>query len=291
MPIQNAMTVDVEDYFHVSAFEKIIDREDWEQLAPRVEDNTRKILDFFAEHNIQATFFVLAWVAERFPELIRDIVKEKHELACHGYYHQRVTTMTRREFRKDITSAKHCLEDTAGTSIIGYRAPSYSIGKQNPWAHDELLGAGFRYSSSVYPIRHDLYGDTRLPRFAYQCRDGLLEIPISTTRFLQQNLPMGGGGYFRLLPYFLSRWGIRRINQIEKQSAIFYFHPWEIDPEQPRQENLPLLTRFRHYNNLEKNQTKLQRLLEDFTWGPLCDVFGDKIFSSTVPAESLFETL
>lgn len=275
--ILNAMTVDVEDYFQVSAFENLIPREDWDTLAPRVEINTHTILDLFARQNVRATFFVLGWVAERFPGLIEDIVAAKHELACHGYNHQRVTTMTRREFRKDIKAAKHLLEDISGVDVIGYRAPSYSVGKSNPWAHDELLSAGFSYSSSMYPIRHDLYGDINTPRFAHMVRDGLLEIPISTASLFKQNLPMGGGGYFRLLPYQLIRWGLNRINKRDQQSAIFYFHPWEVDPDQPRQAQAALLTKFRHYHNLDKTEHKLARLLNDFQWAPVVDVFAKQL--------------
>ncbi len=274
--IRNAMTVDVEDYFQVSAFEKVIERSQWEKLVPRVEDNTQRILDLFADKNVKSTFFTLGWVAERYPDLIRRIVAEGHELACHGYEHIRVTEQTPEQFRQDIRKAKKLLEDIAGCEVKGYRAASYSINKANQrWAHEILSEAGFQYSSSVYPVKHDLYGIPDAPRFAYHPLDGqsLLEVPITTLPINKKNLPCGGGGFFRFYPYALSRWAIGRINLKEQQAAIFYFHPWEIDPEQPRQKNIPLKTRFRHYLNLSRMEQRLEQLLTDFNWDTMEKIF------------------
>ncbi len=271
--ITNAMSVDVEDYFQVSAFEKNIDPSDWDKLPCRVEHNTHKILELFKQANIHSTFFVLGWVAERYPELVREIVTHGHELASHGYAHQRATLQSREVFRDDIDRAKKLLEDISGKKILGYRAPSYSISTQNLWAHDELLKAGHEYSSSVYPVKHDLYGIPDAPRFAYRCENGLLEIPITTSKFGSKNIPAGGGGFFRFFPYTFSRWNIHRVNQKDQQPTIFYFHPWEIDPDQPRQTGISLKSQFRHYLNLNKMQPRLKQLLSDFQWDRM-----DKIF-------------
>lgn len=270
----NAMTVDVEDFFQVSAFESIISRNDWEQIPWRVGDSTNRVLDIFGEHQIKATFFTLGWVAERFPELIRRIVNEGHELACHGYSHIRVTEQSPTEFRADIEKSKALLEQIGGVAVRGYRAASYSIGRNNLWALAELEQAGFQYSSSIYPVRHDLYGMPEAPRFAYYPDNapGLLEIPVSTVRFGDNNYPAGGGGYFRLMPYWLARSLIRRINQHDQQPALFYFHPWEIDPNQPRQQ-VGLKTRFRHYLNLSRMEGRLHRLLTDFAWDRMDRIF------------------
>ncbi len=271
--ISNAMSVDVEDYFQVAAFDNIIDRSDWDSLPHRVSKNTNKILDIFKQSDIKATFFVLAWVAERYPELARRIVSEGHELASHGYAHQRATHQTRAEFKDDIVKAKKILEDIAGVKVKGYRAPSYSINKSNLWVHDELLDAGYQYSSSIYPVKHDLYGIPDAPRFAYRCDNGLLEIPITTTQIGGRNFPAGGGGFFRLYPYPLSRWIIQRGNRQDKQASIFYFHPWEIDPEQPRQGAASFKSRFRHYLNLDKTEARLKNLLKDFKWDRMDNIF------------------
>jgi polysaccharide deacetylase family protein (PEP-CTERM system associated) len=271
--ITNAMTVDVEDYFQVSAFEQCIARDQWDALPHRVEANTNKILDLFSKHNVKATFFVLGWVAERYPEIVKKIVAQGHELASHGYGHQRATLQSPQEFRDDIVKAKDILEDISGEVIKGYRAPSYSISKKNLWAQDELFKAGYLYSSSVYPVRHDLYGIPDAPRFAYQCEGGLLEIPVTTVPLFGKNFPAGGGGFFRLYPYLLSRWNIQQVNNQDKQAAIFYFHPWEIDPQQPRQHEASLKSRFRHYLNLHKTEKRLDRLLADFQWGRMDDTF------------------
>ena len=271
--ITNAMSVDVEDYFQVSAFEGHIDCSQWDSLPHRVVNNTNKILELFSESDTKATFFVLGWIAERYPELVKDIVSHGHELASHGYGHQRATQQSRSEFKNDIVKAKSILEDISGVEIKGYRAPSYSISKKNLWVHDELLAAGYQYSSSVYPVKHDLYGIPDAPRFAYQCDNGLLEIPITTTQIAGKNLPAGGGGFFRLYPYALSKWIIQRGNQQDKQASIFYFHPWEIDPDQPRQEGISLKSRFRHYLNLNKTEKRIKYLLNDFNWDRMDNIF------------------
>jgi len=275
--ITNAMTVDVEDYFQVSAFEKTVSRNDWDTISCRVEDNTNRILDLFSGNNIKATFFMLAWVAQRYPSLVRRIIDDGHELASHGYEHIRVTQQTPAQFRVDVTKTKKLLEDLSGVEIRGYRAASYSIGSKNLWAIDILAETGHQYSSSIYPIRHDLYGMPEAPRFAFRHDgSGLLEIPISTVMFGNKKSPCGGGGFFRLLPYAYSRWAINKINKKEEQSALFYFHPWEIDVNQPRFEAAPWKSRFRHYLNLEKMEGRLQRLMNDFAWGRMDQIFLDK---------------
>jgi len=273
--MKNAMTVDVEDYFQVSAFEPYIKKEKWDSLEHRVQHNTEHILDLFAEQNIKATFFTLGWVAERYPELIKRIVKEGHELASHGYEHSRVTEQTPEQFRADIDKTKQLLEDISGEKVIGYRAPSYSIGRDNLWALDILAEEGYQYSSSIYPVKHDLYGMPEAPRFVYQPIDGsdFKEIPITTLKLGSRNYPCGGGGFFRLYPYVFSCWAFKRINNIEQQSGIFYFHPWEIDPNQPKQENLAFKTKFRHYLNLKRMEGRIQSLLTDFEWDTMQAVF------------------
>lgn len=275
----NALTVDVEDYFQVSAFEGHIGRDDWDRLPARVEQNTAVILDLFAQHDVKATFFTLGWVAQRFPGLVRAIVEQGHELACHGMDHVRVTEQTPRQFREDVCQSKALLEDIGGVPVIGYRAASYSIGKSNLWALEVLEDTGFSYSSSIYPVRHDLYGMPDAPRFAFRPDNarGLLEIPVTTVSIAGKNLPCGGGGYFRLLPYALWRWGMRRVNQIDQQPGIFYFHPWEIDPAQPRQKGISFKTRFRHYLNLSRMQPRLERLLRDFRWNTVAQVYASQL--------------
>lgn len=269
------MTVDVEDYFQVSAFEGHIDRAQWDTLSCRVEVNTDRILALFDAAGVKATFFTLGWVAERYPALIRRIVEGGHELASHGYAHVRVTQQQPAEFRADVEKTKYLLEDIGGVEVRGYRAASYSIGAGNLWALDELGEAGYRYSSSIYPVRHDLYGMPEAPRFAFRPRGeaSILEVPITTLRVGGKNLPCGGGGFFRLYPYAVSRWALRRINDGEGQSGMFYFHPWEIDPAQPRQTGLDLKTRTRHYLNLGRMESRLQALLGDFAWDRMDRVF------------------
>lgn len=271
----NAMTVDVEDYFQVSAFESHISRERWEHLPRRVEHNTHRILDLFAAHQVRATFFTLGWVAERHPALIGRIVADGHELASHGYSHVRATRQTPAEFRNDVVRTKALLEDLGSVAVRGYRAASYSIGAGNLWALAELEQAGYHYSSSIYPIRHDLYGMPEAPRFAFRPDNApaLLEVPVTTVTLLGRTLPCGGGGYFRLWPYALSRWALRRVNHRDGQSGVFYFHPWEIDPGQPRQPGLGLKTRVRHYLNLHRMERRLGSLLRDFRWDRMDRVF------------------
>jgi polysaccharide deacetylase family protein (PEP-CTERM system associated) len=271
---RNALTVDVEEHFQVAAFEAQIARDAWGGHDSRVVGNTSRVLDLFAQASVRGTFFVLGWVAERHPGLIRRIVAEGHELASHGYDHTRVIYMDAVALRGDVSRTKAILEDAGGVRVRGYRAPSYSINSGNLWALDVLQEAGYEYSSSVYPIRHDLYGMPDAPRFAFRLRPGaILEIPVTTVRFGGRNLPAGGGGYFRLMPYGLYRWGLRRVNERDSQPGMFYFHPWEVDPDQPRIEGAPLRSRLRHYTNLRTMEARLRRLLADFHWGRMDEVF------------------
>jgi len=271
--IRNAMTIDVEDYFQVSAFAPYIARGDWDSRECRVERNMERILALLAERRVKATFFTLGWIAERYPQLVRAIVEQGHELASHGYGHQRASELSRDAFAEDVGRAKKLLEDLGGRPVLGYRAPSFSIGEGNLWAFDVLREAGYRYSSSVYPIAHDHYGMPDSPRFAYPVRDGLLEVPVTTLRMFRRNLPSSGGGYFRLLPYALSRWMIRQVNAVDQQSAVFYFHPWEIDAEQPRIPGIDGKTRFRHYVNIPRTHGRIAQLLSDFAWGRMDEIF------------------
>ncbi len=276
--IANAMTVDVEDYFQVSAFDPYISRDNWKNFAGRVEPCTNRILDLFAEHDVTATFFTLGCVAEQYPSLVRRIVEQGHDLASHGWDHKRVTTLSREEFSRDVSKSKAVLEDVSGVSVIGYRAPSYSFTEDTDWAHAVLLENGYRYSSSIAPIKHDLYGIPDAPRFLHtRANDKVVELPITTTRIFSKNYPCGGGGWFRLYPYKLSRWAIDRVNGQDDEPAIFYFHPWEIDPDQPRISGLNLTTRFRHYQNLKQMENKLTRLLKDYTWRSIPEVYGAEL--------------
>ncbi|MBA4344271.1 MAG: polysaccharide deacetylase family protein [Methylibium sp.] len=271
--LRNAMTIDVEDYFQVSAFAPYIARGDWDARECRVERNVDRILALLADNKTHATFFTLGWVAERYPSLVRRIVAGGHELASHGYGHERASDLTPEAFRADVSRAKALLEDLGGQPVLGYRAPSFSIGKSNLWAFDVLLETGHRYSSSVYPIQHDHYGMPDSPRFAYPVREGLLEVPVTTLRLGGRNLPSSGGGYFRLLPYALSRWLIEQVNRRDQQSAVFYFHPWEIDSEQPRIAGIDAKTRFRHYVNIARTEARIAQLLQDFAWGRMDEIF------------------
>jgi polysaccharide deacetylase family protein (PEP-CTERM system associated) len=272
--VVNALTVDVEDYFQVSALAPHIERSSWDQWPCRVERNVGRLLELFSKHRAKATFFTLGWIAQRYPQIVREIVAHGHELASHGFGHLRASDQAPVVFRDDVRSAKALLEDISGHPVQGYRAPSFSIGYTNPWAFDMLVEAGYRYSSSVYPVQHDHYGMPDAPRFAYRARPELLELPVTTTRVMGRNLPAGGGGYFRLAPYRLSRWALRRVNRIDRRPAIFYMHPWEIDPEQPRVAGAGMKTRFRHYVNLHRTEPRLNLLLQDFSWGRMDDVFG-----------------
>jgi polysaccharide deacetylase family protein (PEP-CTERM system associated) len=272
--IVNAMTIDVEDYFHVSVFDGIVPRSQWSDLESRVCANTDRLLGIFADAKVTATFFTLGWVAERFPELVRRIADLGHEIASHGYAHRLVYDQTPSAFREDVRRAKQLLEDASGCLVGGYRAPSYSITPRSLWALDILIEEGYWYDASIFPIMHDRYGipvSARHP-YALERKNGtLVELPGSTVRCGRSNLPIGGGGYFRILPYEWTRWGIARLNRVEGHPAIFYLHPWEIDPGQPRLQ-AGLLGRFRHYRNLDKTESRLRRLLHDFRFGPIRDL-------------------
>ena len=276
-PISNYLTIDVEDYFQVSAFAPYIQRADWDARECRVERNVGRILDMLAAQKTQATFFTLGWIAQRYPHLVRRIADEGHEVASHGYGHERVSDLTPEAFAHDIRTAKHLLEDIAGVAVTGYRAPSFSIGQGNLWALDVLQQEGYRYSSSIYPIQHDHYGMPDAPRFAHRIRPDLIEVPPTTLRMFNRNLPSSGGGYFRLFPYALSRWMLRQVNQNDQQPAIFYFHPWEIDAAQPRVAGIDARTRFRHYVNIPRMEQRLQRLLQDFQWGRMDHIFLNQV--------------
>jgi len=273
----NALSVDVEDYFQVSAFEDVISRSDWDELEPRVHTNTRRLLQMFGVYDVKATFFALGWVAERWPEVIREICDAGHELASHGYDHRRVTTLNPEEFREDIRSSKAILEDIAGVSVVGYRAPSYSIVQENRWALKVLSEEGFEYDSSIFPIRHDRYGIPDSPRFPWKMQAGgdtsLREFPISTIRLFGMNFPFVGGGYLRQFPMTYVRWGVRRVNGVENKPVVVYVHPWEIDPDQPRQA-VRRSTALRHYRNLHKTESRLKWLLENYQFDTLSSVLG-----------------
>ena len=273
--MKNAMTIDVEDYFQVSAFAPHIRREDWDSLPCRVERNVDVILGLLDEAGAKATFFTLGWIAERHPQVVRRIVEAGHELASHGYGHQRASDLTPAEFREDIVRAKGILEDIGAVAVRGYRAPSFSINHANWWAVGELENAGYVYSSSIYPVKHDHYGMPDAPRFPHRPNgeSGILELPPTTVPMMGRNLPAAGGGWFRLLPYSMSRWMLRRVNENDRAPCMFYFHPWEIDAEQPRQQGLSAKTRFRHYVNLQRMPGRLQQLFNDFEWDRVDRVF------------------
>ena len=272
-PITNALTIDVEDYFQVSAFAPYIARSEWDSCECRVERNVDQILGMLQRQQVRATFFTLGWIAERYPALVRRIVAGGHELASHGYGHERASDLNELSFFADIERSKKMLEDLSGLPVRGYRAPSFSIGTGNLWAFDCLARAGYQYSSSVYPIKHDHYGMPDSPRFAYRVNESLIEIPITTLRMFDRNLPSSGGGYFRLLPYWLSKRMLQKVNAAEHESAIFYFHPWEIDAHQPRVAGIDLKTRFRHYVNIPRMAGRLESLLADFNWGRMDEIF------------------
>lgn len=271
--IVNALSIDVEDYYHVSAFAGIIPREDWPCLPGRVEGNMRRVLDLLDEADVRATFFVLGCVARKHPAIVRAIASAGHELASHGFGHRRVWEQSPHEFARDVGDAKHLLEDLAGARVKGYRAPSFSIDERTWWAFEILAETGHSYSSSVNPIRHDHYGMPHAPRGPFSPRPEVIEIPISTIEIRGRRIPCGGGGYFRLLPYSVSRWSLRRLNEREGCAGVFYFHPWEIDPDQPRIAGAPLRTRFRHYVNLATTEAKIRSLLRDFGWSRIDAAF------------------
>ena len=274
----NALSVDVEDWFQVGAFENVIARDAWEGLEHRVECNADAVLALFEEAGVKGTFFTLGWVAERYPALLRRIAEAGHEVASHGWDHKRVFTMTAATFRADLERARIAIEDSCGQTPAGYRAPSFSIDKRTPWAHRVLAEEGYVYSSSVAPIRHDHYGWPEAPRFAHRPVAGsnLIELPVTTVEFAGRRLAAGGGGFFRLLPYRFSDWAIRRANRKDGRPAIFYFHPWEIDPGQPRVAGAPLKSRMRHYSRLSAMRPKLLKLLKSHRWGRTDEVVASE---------------
>ena len=273
-PIRNALTVDVEDYFQVEAFAGVVARASWDTLPSRVEANTDRLLALFDQHGARATFFTLGWVAERAPALIRRIVAAGHELASHGFWHGRVDRQTPELFAADVDRARKLLEDIGGVPVTGYRAPTFSIGPATPWAPGVLAQTGHRYSSSVYPVRHDLYGDPAAPRLPFQPCADLWELPMTTIRLRGRNLPCSGGGFFRLLPYRLFRLGLQTFNREQTAPGLFYIHPWEIDPGQPRIAGAPLRSRLRHRINLGATESRLHRLLTDFAWARVDEAYA-----------------
>ncbi len=274
--LTNAFTVDVEDYFQVSAFARYIDRDSWRSLPCRIESNVNRMLQLLSDHRATGTFFTLGWIAQRYPTMVRRIVTEGHELASHGYSHRRNNELTREEIEDELVRTRELLEDIGGQRVIGYRAPSFSIGRRNLWMHELLARTGHHYSSSIYPIHHDHYGMPDAPRFAYRTPCGLTEIPAATVKLGSTHFPASGGGYFRLLPYAVSAWNLRRINLHDGERAVFFCHPWEIDPEQPKV-SCGRKTRFRHYLNLSRTEQRIVRLLEEFKWDRIDRVFADAI--------------
>ncbi len=269
----NALSIDVEDYFQVSAFAPFIERSEWDRIPCRAEANVERILALLAENNAKATFFTLGWIAERHPGIVRSIVEQGHELASHGYGHQRASDQTPNEFTADIVHAKALLEDLGGVAVRGYRAPSFSINQDNLWALECIREAGYRYSSSIYPVKRDHYGMPDAPRFAYAALPDLVEVPPTTVELFNRNWPAAGGGFFRLLPYAMSRWLLQRVNRVDGEPCMFYFHPWEMDPSQPRVPGIDAKTRFRHYVNLNRMEDRLGQLLKDFRWDRVDRVF------------------
>ncbi len=285
--MRHALTVDVEDYYHVSAFADTINRSQWDSISPRVEENTRKLLDLFASRNTQATFFVLGWVAERFPQLVRDIVSQGHEVASHGYSHQLVYTQKPEVFREETAKSKSMLEDITGLAVNGYRAASYSITSESLWALDILAELGFEYDSSIFPVYHDRYGMPFAPATIHQAVSPsggeLVEFPLTVAKLFKWSLPVAGGGYFRLYPYWLSRALLAKSQRDLNQSFIFYLHPWEIDPDQPRVENASRLSRFRHYQNLGRCHQRLENLMTDFQFTTVANVLAERKQQSGLP--------
>lgn len=288
-PIVNAMSIDVEDYFQVSAFDRVVRRGSWNEFESRVCSNTERLLGLFDEAGIRATFFVLGWVARRFPALVRRIAEGRHEIASHGYAHRLVYDLLPEEFQEDVRRAKGLLEDLAAAPVKGYRAPSYSVTRHSLWALDVLIEEGHTYDASIFPIHHDRYGIPAAPRHVHvmrRRRGAIVEAPGSTVQCAGVNLPVGGGGYFRLLPYAWTRWGIRHLNDVERRPAIFYLHPWEIDPDQPRIA-AGLVTRWRHYRNLGKTESRLRRLLREFRFSTVANlVQGAALQTESLPVLS-----
>ncbi|MCZ8243211.1 MAG: DUF3473 domain-containing protein [Microcystis sp. LE19-131.1A] len=277
----NALTFDVEDYFQVESFTNIVSRGDWSQYPIRVVENTQRILNLLREYKTHATFFVLGWVADRYPELVQEIADDGHEIATHGYWHQLIYRQTPEEFATDLENSLEAIQKALGSySVVGYRAPVFSITNQSLWALDILQKHGIKYDSSIFPVAvHDRYGISNADRFANQIGEGLWEFPPSTVQLGKRNLPVAGGGYFRLFPLPLTRWAIRQINA-EGQPAVIYLHPWEFDPEQPRISGASLLSRFRHYLNLEQTESRLRKLLEEFQFGSMSQVFSPQLSSN-----------
>jgi polysaccharide deacetylase family protein (PEP-CTERM system associated) len=274
--VVNALSVDVEDYFHVSAFERIVPRDRWESFDSRVVANTQRLLDEFDASGVKATFFTLGWIARHHPRLVREISERGHEVASHGFHHQLVYLLTRQQFREDVREAKATLEDTTGQPIRGFRAPSFSIVAGSLWALDVLIEEGYQYDTSIFPIHHDRYGIPDAPRHVHRIEraaGSLIEMPPSTVRLGGVNLPIAGGGYFRLLPYRFTRWGINRVNIVERAPAVFYMHPWEFDPHQPRMK-VSRTTRLRHYGGLDRTTPRLRRLLRDFRFDTVASVLN-----------------
>jgi polysaccharide deacetylase family protein (PEP-CTERM system associated) len=273
----NAITVDVEDYFHVQAFAGVVARADWERYPSRVERNTLRLLEMFACREVRGTFFVLGWVAERFPGLVQAIRKAGHRVGCHGYAHRPIYEGNKLDFRDDVRRARHTIEDIAGIRVTSFRAPSYSITSETLWAFEILGEEGFEFDSSIFPVIHDNYGIPDAPRFPYvkrlKCGREISEFPPSTLRLFGNNIPIAGGGYLRLFPYSLTAWAIHHLNKTERQPAMVYLHPWEIDPDQPRI-SASCLSRFRHYNNLDSTEAKCQKLLDEFSWAPMEEVLS-----------------
>ena len=269
-PPRNYLTIDVEDYFQVAAFEDIIQSESWVSRDFRAEKNTDCILAILEQHQVKATFFIVGWIAEKSPELVKKIAAEGHEVGCHSYWHRKIYDLTPEKFHEDTKRAKDILEDITGKKVLGYRAPSYSITKKSLWALDILEGLGFEYDSSIFPIYHDNYGIPDAPRFEYKLPNhDMKEYPISTSLIMGRKIPVAGGGYFRLFPYWFTRMALKRINSLENQPFIFYLHPWEVDPDQPRMQNAKRLSKFRHYNNLHKTVERFAKLLQDFDFGSI----------------------
>ncbi|AXB76945.1 XrtA system polysaccharide deacetylase [Novosphingobium sp. P6W] len=285
----NGLSVDVEDWFQVGAFEKVIDRSDWNSCTTRVERNCNEILQLFADAGVKGTFFTLGWVAQRHPSLMRRIAQEGHEIASHGWDHERVFRLGREAFAADIAKARKVIEDTSGAAVTGYRAPSFSIDARTPWAFEVLAEQGYAYSSSVAPIAHDHYGWREAPRFAFKPIAGsdFVEIPVTTAQFAGRRLAAGGGGFFRVLPYGFSRWAIRQVNREDERPAVFYFHPWEIDPGQPRVANASMRSRLRHYTNLGVMADKLGRLIGDFRWGRMDELAAREAGRTVAPPSAL----
>jgi len=293
--ITHAMTVDVEDYFHVAAFNKVIKQEEWEQWPCRVEANTHKLLQLFADANIKITFFILGWVAERYPELVKTIRAQGHEIASHGYSHQLIYKQDQKVFRAETAKSKQILEDLGQAPVVGYRAASYSITRKSLWALDILAELGFTWDSSIFPTRHDNYGIPGSPEEPYKIitTNGsvLTEFPLTTAKVLGQSIPAAGGGYFRQYPYVLSRWLFERASLNQTKPQIFYLHPWEIDPDQPRVPNASWFSNFRHYTNLSRCLPRLERMIDDFEFGTISQSLGSVSVSKTIKLNDLLQDI